>query len=158
MSDTVVLMNAGQIEQVAAPLYIYAHAETLFAAKFIGTPPMATCPPSILEGVRLDGVTLGIRPEALLLSETGPIQARVGHVEYLGADAMVECHIGAHLLLCRVPGQTELTPGAPIRLTMRPDDLHLFDSDTGRRLDTYPPEFAALFGAQNQAPMGAAPT
>lgn len=154
MSDTVVLMNQGEIEQIASPREIYARPETLFAAKFIGTPPMGTCPPAIFDGLDMPGISLGIRPEALHLSPTGPIAATVGHIEYLGADAMVECHIGTHRLLCRLPGQADLTHGAPITLTVHPDELHAFDSTTGRRLELLPAEFAALLGAQSPTPQG----
>lgn len=154
MSDTVVLMNAGRIEQIAAPKDIYARPETLFAAKFIGSPPMATCPPQVVGGIAIPNVTLGIRPEALRIARDGPIRATVGQVEYLGADAMVECRVGDHAVLCRVPGQTDLTPGAPINLTLNPDDLHVFDSGSGQRLAQLPPEFVALLGAQNHTPTG----
>jgi sn-glycerol 3-phosphate transport system ATP-binding protein len=81
----------------------------------------------------------------LQVIDCGPIKATVSHVEYLGADAMLECRIGDHALLCRAPGQTALRPGSEVSLTVHPDDLHVFHSGSGRRLDTLPPEFAALF-------------
>ena len=50
MADQVVLMNQGQVEQVASPRVMYETPATLFAAKFIGTPPMVTFSPSLLAG------------------------------------------------------------------------------------------------------------
>lgn len=154
MADQVVLMNQGLVEQVATPRQIYARPDTLFAAKFIGTPPMGTCSPAALSprlgGAALQGLTLGIRPEALHLAEYGPIAATVAHVEYLGADAMIECRIGDDVLLCRAPGQTRLLPGAAITLAAAAADLHVFDTQTGRRIDRLPPEIEALFPSQVQ--------
>ncbi|MBO9465249.1 ABC transporter ATP-binding protein [Tropicibacter sp. R15_0] len=153
MADQIVLMNQGEIEQVGTPRQIYSHPETLFTAKFIGTPPMGTCSARVL-GIARDDITVGIRPEALVLDQNGPIRARVGQVEYLGADAMVDCRIGDETLPCRIPGQIDLTPGASIHLSVARDDLHAFDSASGQRLDTLPPEFAALSAAQTTAPLG----
>ena len=48
MTDQVILMNHGQVEQVATPRKMYETPATLFAAKFIGTPPMVMFSPKIL--------------------------------------------------------------------------------------------------------------
>lgn len=153
MADQIVLMNQGQIEQVASPRQIYSHPETLFTAKFIGTPPMGTCAAPTL-GIARDDITVGIRPEALKLDNAGAIKATVGRVEYLGADAMIDCVVGDQTLACRLPGQTDLTPGTAISLRVGPEDLHLFDRDTGQRRDDIPAEFAPLFASQDTAPQG----
>lgn len=153
MADQIVLMNAGRIEQVAAPREIYSRPETLFTAKFIGTPPMGTCKASAL-GVQRNDITLGIRPEALLLDPAGPIHATVAHIEYLGADAMIDCRLGDQTLPCRVPGHTELALGAQISLSVAAGHLHAFDTASGRRLDETLPEFAALYAPQTTAPTG----
>lgn len=153
MADQIVLMNEGRIEQVATPREIYRRPETLFTAKFIGTPPMGTCKAGAL-GMKRDDITLGIRPEALLLDPAGPINATVSHIEYLGADAMIECRIGDQTLLCRVPGHAELALGAQISLSVAAGHLHAFDTASGRRLDDVLPEFAALCAPQTIAPNG----
>jgi sn-glycerol 3-phosphate transport system ATP-binding protein len=153
MADQIVLMNQGAIEQIASPRDIYSRPDTLFTAKFIGTPPMGTCSACAL-GVDRPDITVGIRPEALTLSATGPIQATVGQVEYLGADAMVACHIGDQILPCRIPGQSSVAPGAQISLSVVPEDFHVFDTASGRRIDTLPPEFAAVLSPQTTAPNG----
>ena len=153
MADQIVLMNEGQIEQVATPREIYSRPATLFTAKFIGTPPMGTCSACAL-GVKRDDITLGIRPEALLIDPAGPITATVSHIEYLGADAMIECRIGDQTLLSRVPGHTDLTLGVQISLSVAPGELHAFDTSSGHRLDDSLPEFAALYGPQTTALVG----
>lgn len=62
MADTIVLMNHGRIQQEAAPEVIYRQPTNLFAAQFIGVPPM-----NIAE-LGLDGVKYGFRPESAVLS------------------------------------------------------------------------------------------
>lgn len=153
MADQIVLMNQGAIEQIGTPRQIYGRPETLFTAKFIGTPPMGTCTAQAL-GVDRDDITVGIRPEALNLDPAGAIKATIGHVEYMGADAMVDCRIGDQTLPCRLSGKAELTPGAPVSLSVASEDLHAFETANGRRLDVLPPEFAALHTPQSTARVG----
>ena len=153
MADQIVLMNQGAIEQIGTPRQIYGRPETLFTAKFIGTPPMGTCTAQAL-GVDRDDITVGIRPEALNLDQSGPIRGTVGHVEYMGADAMVECRIGDQTLPCRLSGKAELTFGAPVSFSVAAEDLHAFETASGRRLDALPPEFAVLTTPQSTARVG----
>jgi sn-glycerol 3-phosphate transport system ATP-binding protein len=126
MADQVILMREGRIEQDAAPERLYAEPETVFAARFIGTPPM-----NILALGRTD-LLLGIRPEDIVLGARG-VEARVESVEYLGADTIVACRIGDEPALVRAAGRVELAPGAATRLSWREDAIHCFDAATGRR-------------------------
>jgi sn-glycerol 3-phosphate transport system ATP-binding protein len=128
MADQVILMREGRIEQDAAPDELYARPATVFAARFIGTPPM-----NILALGRRD-LLLGIRPEDIALGERG-IEARVESAEYLGADTIVACRIGDEPVLVRAAGRVGLAPGAATRLAWREDAIHCFDAATGRRRD-----------------------
>jgi sn-glycerol 3-phosphate transport system ATP-binding protein len=128
MADQVILMREGRIEQDAAPDLLYAKPATVFAARFIGTPPM-----NILSMRRRD-LLLGIRPEEIALG-TGGHPARVESVEYLGADTIVACRIGDEPLLVRAPGRVDLAPGAATRLSWTRDATHFFDAASGRRRD-----------------------
>ena len=74
----------------------------------------------------------GLRPEALRPAAVG-LPAQVRHVEYLGADTIVECVVADQRVLARFPGHVMLDQGAGIRLGFDPVDLHLFDG-AGRRL------------------------
>lgn len=55
MADQVVLLNQGRIEQVGSPREIYARPASLFAARFIGTPPMSVI---ALDGNLIKGSTV----------------------------------------------------------------------------------------------------
>ncbi len=146
MADQVVLLRDGRVEQDAPPAEIYATPATSFAASFIGTPPMNLLKldaDGTLEGTRFapprHAATLaGIRPEALRHAEGGvtapTIPAHVVHAEYLGADTIVACRIGASQFLARLPGRAELDAGSAVRFAYDPSELHLFDAASGQRI------------------------
>ncbi len=147
MADQVVLLREGRVEQDAAPAELYAAPATVFAARFIGTPPMniltladgprgavvaGTDGPPLLPG-KGAGLLLGVRPEDVRLAGGAGLAARVLAVEYLGADSIVACDAGGQSVGVRAQGRVTLAPGARVSLTFPPETLHLFDAATGRR-------------------------
>ena len=141
MADQVVLLNEGRIEQIDAPRAMYETPRTLFAARFIGTPPMSLFDVAALgalgETLTVDNgseLLVGLRPEAIEPADDGPIEAQVADVEYLGADTILGCRIGDETITVRTSGKRDFTPGAPIRLSFASEDLALFDKATGARL------------------------
>ena len=153
MADQVVLLRDGHIEQDGAPHVLYERPASLFAARFIGTPPMNTLAlgdgaggavirgtegPTLLPHAG-DGLMLGIRPEAVLIGGERGLPARVEGVEFLGADSLVTCAIGGERLVARVPGRAAMAAGTSIRLSWRAQDLHLFDAGEGGRRDDLAP-------------------
>jgi len=88
LADKIVVLNAGQIEQIGSPMELYNKPANTFVAGFIGSPQM-----NFIEGERLDDVqakTVGIRPEHIALSrESGDWKGKVIHVEHLGADTIL---------------------------------------------------------------------
>jgi sn-glycerol 3-phosphate transport system ATP-binding protein len=156
MADQVVLLRAGRVEQDASPAALYARPATVFAARFIGSPPMnvvlladgphggvvrGTDGPVVTDGAG-DGLLLGIRPEDVRLTDGSGMAAHVVAVEYLGADSIVTCVAGGETFAARTAGPVELAPGAPVRLAWTPSAVHLFDAVTGRRLAERRPELA----------------
>ena len=90
MGDRIVVMNAGKIQQVAAPLEIYRHPANTFVASFIGTPPMNLFAP----GTILPDKTVGIRPENITLERAPAISkdslhGKVDFIEPLGPETLV---------------------------------------------------------------------
>jgi sn-glycerol 3-phosphate transport system ATP-binding protein len=131
MADQVVLLRAGRVEADAGPAALYAAPATAFTAGFIGTPPM-----NLLRLAERPDVLTGVRPEALRIAAAG-LAAVVQHVEYLGAETIVECVVGSvgpgQRVLARLPGRVALEQGAEIHLGFDPIDLHIFDG-AGRRV------------------------
>ncbi|MBA4791180.1 MAG: sn-glycerol-3-phosphate ABC transporter ATP-binding protein UgpC [Rhizobiales bacterium] len=154
LGDRLLVMNAGRPIQVAPPLEVYHRPADIYVAGFIGAPPMNFLPARLsgdgtaatLEGGRVlpfaDGarpggegraLTLGIRPEHVEVAPDG-IALAVDLVEPLGAETILIGRLpDGQLLSVRVPGAA---PGAErilVRLPAR--HLHVFDAETGLRLD-----------------------
>jgi len=133
MADQVVLLNQGRIEQVGAPRDLYARPSTVFAARFIGTPPMnlIALQAGNIEGSGVPGgvtgTMLGVRPESITLRADG-VPAEVRSVEYLGADLVLRCAVGTQTLLVRAAGQAEARTGDVVRLHWHASDAHGFDA------------------------------
>jgi sn-glycerol 3-phosphate transport system ATP-binding protein len=144
MADQVVLMNAGRIEQDAAPATLYDKPATIFAARFIGTPPMnvvalkdLTAPPawtvkSMPDTQPREALALGVRPESIRL-EQGGLPARVTAIEYLGADSLIEASAGGARIVARLPGKSPCALGDDIALAWDDAAAHWFDLSSGRR-------------------------
>jgi sn-glycerol 3-phosphate transport system ATP-binding protein len=150
MADQVVLMRDGRIEQDATPAELYARPASVFAAGFIGTPPMSLlrlapgAGGAVVEGTEgpavapasAAGAILGLRPEEVAPADgPGGLPVRVVATEFLGAETVLTCAVGAagESLQARIAGHHLHAPGALLRLRL-PPALHLFDAATGRRL------------------------
>ena len=135
MADQVVLLNHGRIEQVGSPRDIYARPASLFAARFIGTPPMSVI---ALDGAAIKGSSVSaaplastthvaIRPEHVTLD--GDIPATVTDCEYLGADSLVRCRVGSEQITARISGQHEFISGQRVGLAWQSDAVHCFNHE-----------------------------
>lgn len=139
MGDTIILMNNGEIQQMASPSEIYKNPENLFTAGFIGSPAMNIWKLP-------DGVSLGFRPEHVrLLREKreegiclpGSIITR----EMLGAETIhkVVTEAGRECMV-RLP-EDDFFAGDSLYMHVPEERLYLFGSD-GRRIREENDEFA----------------
>jgi sn-glycerol 3-phosphate transport system ATP-binding protein len=147
MSDTVVLMNAGRVEQVGSPKELYDAPATVFAAGFIGTPPMNLLSAAdvshgdgIAPGTDQSDLLIGVRPESMQLTSGGTdfsAACQITSIEYEGSVSLV--HLvsasGARFILSHsgdeMPsGEAEVIVGWPQNAT------HLFSKRTGERIST----------------------
>jgi sn-glycerol 3-phosphate transport system ATP-binding protein len=148
MADRIILMREGRIEQEGTPEDLYAKPATLFAAKFIGTPAMNLvrladgAEGAVIRGSREPvlrgpgaGLVLGVRPEHLRLLERGGIAAEVKSAEYHGADTILEAQVGEEVVFVRALGQLRLAPGSAIRIGWDAPSIHVFDAQSGARVD-----------------------
>jgi multiple sugar transport system ATP-binding protein len=160
LGHRVAVLHQGQLQQCGTPRELYDSPVNTFVAGFIGSPAMNLCPVRLgtngaialgearvaiddaLAGVaRSNGrgdLVLGLRPESLEVGQDG-LPARVEVVEELGADAYVFCVAevdGEELkLVARTQARDVPSRGDRISLSPRPNEAHLFDSDTGERLE-----------------------
>ena len=87
LADRIVVLRAGKVEQVGAPMELYNDPANTFVAGFIGSPQMNFLKAGAL-GMRSE--TMGVRPEHIAISrDTGQIKATVSHVEKLGGETLV---------------------------------------------------------------------
>jgi multiple sugar transport system ATP-binding protein len=150
MADTIVVMQAGRIEQMGSPLELFDRPANVFVAGFIGSPSM-----NILKGrmsggaVEIGGVKLpvptganvsdgrdvlyGVRPEHLELATDG-FPADIKVVEPTGSETMVFLRFGAGELVALFRERHNFRPGDTLTLRPRAEAVHLFDPATGKRL------------------------
>ncbi|MCS0495764.1 ABC transporter ATP-binding protein [Ancylobacter sp. MQZ15Z-1] len=127
MADRIVVLNAGQIEQVGSPLELYRTPANLFVAGFIGSPKM-----NFVEGTEAKkhgAHTIGIRPEHIDIGADGPWKGKVGLCEHLGSDTFLKVDVeGIGQINVRAGGEVRLRFGDPVGLAPQQDKLHRFDS------------------------------
>ena len=155
LSDKLVVMNAGRVEQVGTPTQVYRRPATRFVATFIGSPPMNMLP-GIVDGegrVRVGDapiavadiraglkpgtpVDVGIRPEEVERGE-GPgstLDLPVDFVEELGATQLFYGTLGGAAFVVQVPTDEVAKDVKRLPLRIAPDRVHIFDRESGARL------------------------
>ena len=156
LADTLIVMNAGRVEQIGSPADIYRTPASVFVAGFMGAPAMNLLPTTVTENgsIMLDGMagnaviaqaalpqgtplTLGIRPESIILSgQPGKsLPATVDLVEELGGSRVAYCSLDGHELAVVLPSGDENLDGMTVWLTFPAGTLQGFDRVTGKRLD-----------------------
>jgi sn-glycerol 3-phosphate transport system ATP-binding protein len=153
LADRMIVMNAGLVEQIGRPIEVYGDPSSMFVAGFIGSPSMNFLPgkrvgdevdvgdgvrvalPPELRAVAGSDVTVGVRPEHLVATGSGPeFRFNVESVEALGADSLVHGTFGHGALVARVEGSATPAAGTPMSFRVAPGKLHFFDSASGKRL------------------------
>jgi len=136
MADKIVVLRAGNIEQVGSPLELYRSPRNRFVAGFIGSPKM-----NLIEGsaaAKHNAAAIGIRPEHITVSrDSGEWRGTIGVSEHLGSDTFlrVQCEgLGEEPLTVRVSGEMALGYGDSIFLTPDPAHIHKFN-DKGLRIE-----------------------
>ncbi|MEM1341089.1 MAG: ABC transporter ATP-binding protein [Pseudomonadota bacterium] len=147
LADRIVVLSAGQIEQVGSPRELYDNPANLFVAQFIGSPKMNVLDAQVKAGEFLlpgggagpiegrDGaVKIGIRPESIEVGEPGAghVDGVVDVAEYLGADTflIVDCFAAGQVTV-RTSGETHLRAGDKVSLSFLKEKLHAFDAGGG---------------------------
>ena len=126
MADKIVVLNAGNIEQVGAPLELYSNPRNLFVAGFIGSPKM-----NFIEGAEAakhNAHTIGVRPEHITVGD-GPWEGVVGLSEHLGSDSFLKVAVeGIGTLTVRAPGEVHVHHGDRVKLAPA-GKIHRFDAN-----------------------------
>jgi sn-glycerol 3-phosphate transport system ATP-binding protein len=154
LANRMIVMNAGVVEQIGAPMQVYDNPASRFVAGFIGSPAMNFLPgkvvaaalqfgedksvplPDAARGKVKDGdaMTLGIRPEHIARTQEAGLPLRIETVEALGADSLIHGTLSGIPLVVRVDGHAQPVPGSMMDIAFQRDKLYFFDSATGKRL------------------------
>ena len=158
MSDRIVVLYLGRIQQVGTPQEIYSRPANRFVASFVGTPSMnfidasltgdsnarhlalpvgvsATLDVGSLDLADGQPVVAGVRPEHITIGQGG-IPATVTLVEDLGHEAQVSFRIDETPFIARAAAGMRARPGDAIEVGFMPAAIHLFDPATGVRIET----------------------
>ena len=164
MGTRIVVMKDGFVQQIDAPVDLYNNPKNKFVAGFIGTPQMnffdaelkrdgdkytvEVCGEQVKltedkqaallrNGVPAGPVTLGIRPEHIVLAKTGGIPARVDVSEMMGSSVHLHLTAAGHDAVVIVPTlELDAIPsyGQQVSLELHEDSIHLFDRETEKSL------------------------
>ncbi|MBN9236184.1 MULTISPECIES: ABC transporter ATP-binding protein [Phyllobacteriaceae] len=156
MADRIVVMHNGNVQQVGAPLELYDKPANIFVAGFIGSPAMNFLQATMVrqnigqalftDGQKLrlpDGLplqegaslTLGVRPEDIRIVDDGPLKAEVEVVEPLGMSTQYYVRVAGEQLRIYAIGRPGLAPGQTVRLAVEPAVQHIFDPESGNRVE-----------------------
>ena len=147
ITDTIVLMKDGVLQQKEAPQEMYRKPANQFVASFFGTPPMGFLDGKVENNQIMIGssilgkaeaangeVIIGIRPESWRLSETEGIQANVTMVEVIGRDTLMTVDVEGQKVRCLIDSDYGVKVSDKVRLAVKPQAIHLFDKTSGHRL------------------------
>ena len=152
ISDLIVVMKDGVVQQIGQPQTVYDDPVNLFVAKFLGTPPI-----NIFEGNVKDGklyigedqvldaagvadqaVDVAIRPEGFILREGGALRCTLNRVEVMGRDiSVVSSHpafTGTAIRSIISAENSVNTAASTVCFDIKPGKVFLFNKETGLRL------------------------
>lgn len=153
ISDLIVVMKDGVVQQIGKPQAVYDSPVNLFVAKFLGTPPINVFDGEVKDGhlyigeeavlavpgVANQSVTAAIRPEGFTLSETGALSCDLSRVEVMGRDiSVVSTHPKSQNVTIRSIISTENavnTASQKVRFDLKPNKVFLFQKESGARID-----------------------
>ena len=150
LGDRLAVINEGVIEQLGTPIDIYERPESIFVGEFIGSPQMnfvnGTVNNNTFESkgfkINIDkkidttDAVLGFRAEHLQLKTDGEISLTIDIIEKLGADSIIYGKDKNGVTICyRENGNTKLSIGDNINLSINVDNIHLFNKNTGKRIN-----------------------
>ena len=152
ISDLIVVMKLGVVQQIGKPQEIYDNPVNLFVAKFLGTPPINVFEGKI-EGEKLyigDSAVLDapghddkpvyvtVRPEGFVPDENGPLTCDLNGVEVMGRDVSI---VGKHPALVSASIRAIVDAdyrvgvgGETVSFSLKPHKVFMFDKETEERI------------------------
>ena len=152
ISDMIVVMKLGVLQQIGKPQDVYDNPVNLFVAKFLGTPPINVFNGAVKDGKLYIGdaavletpgvadqeVTVGIRPEGFELEADGALECQLSNVEVMGRDVSVvtthpaSCNLTIRSIIdadCKVD-----VTATSVRYNLKPHKVFIFNKETEERI------------------------
>ncbi len=152
ISDMIVVMKLGVLQQIGKPQDIYDDPTNLFVAKFLGTPPINVFSGRV-EGGKLyigddavldmpdvvDGnVTVGVRPEGFVPCDDGELSCELSNIEVMGRDMSLVCKNSESLnpiVRAIVNSDINIDPSnQTVKFSLKPHKVFIFDAETEERI------------------------
>jgi len=152
ISDMIVVMKLGVVQQIGEPQKVYDDPTNLFVAKFLGTPPINVFTGRVengtvyvgddavlnVSGVEDQEVMIGIRPEGFVLDENGPLVCSLNNVEVMGRDvSVVSTHPASVNPVIRsiIDADNKVdTTNEVVRYSVKPHKFFIFNKETEERI------------------------
>jgi multiple sugar transport system ATP-binding protein len=152
ISDMIVVMKLGVVQQIGKPQEVYDNPTNLFVAKFLGTPPINVFTGVVegeklyigdsavldVKGVENQEVFVGIRPEGFILNKKGPFTCALKNVEVMGRDvSVVSNHENAISPVIRsiidADSKIDVT-SETVSYSLKPHKVFIFNKETEERI------------------------
>lgn len=152
ISDEIVVMKDGTVQQIGKPQEVYDNPVNLFVAKFLGTPPINVFQGRVkkemlyigddavlpVKGVKDQKVTVGVRPEGFVLAEDGPLVCSLSRVEVMGRDISVvsthkDCQAKSIRSIINAENKVDQTQEF-VRFALKANKVLLFAEGTEERI------------------------
>ena len=152
ISDKIVLMKNGVLQQKDDPQNLYDEPANCFVADFLGNPPINKTHGVVKDGkIVLDGdctveipgvekiadgtkVTMSMRAESIVVDENGTIETTVDTKYVIGKEVLAYLDLGAHHVRAYVPAEKELQHGEKVKVSLKKTGVFVFDEASGERL------------------------
>ena len=153
ISDHIVLMKDGFLQQVARPQELYDEPANCFVADFLGNPPInktygvVSNGKIILDGgceVELDAakslpegkkVTLSMRAEAIVIDEDlKNTEGTVIETYVMGKEVLAYVELGDYKVRAYIPAEKSFGKGQKVTVGLKKRGVFVFDAETGARL------------------------
>lgn len=147
MADRVVIMDQGEIQQVAPPKEVYDYPANTFVANFIGSPSMNLIPLDKKYGQYFLGevplhisymekdLILGIRPEDLIIDDSSQVRMTITYLEDHGSDKFITGKSNDTEIIIKDTSDIAYEIGQNIGLEIHREKSSYFDKETGKRME-----------------------
>ena len=152
ISDMIVVMKLGVLQQIGKPQDIYDDPTNLFVAKFLGTPPINVFSGCVVGGklyigsdavldvpvVEDKNVIVGVRPEGFVPNENGAFTCALSNIEVMGRDMSIVCKNDASLNpIVRAIVNSDIKVDyskVDVKFDLKPHKVFIFDAETEERI------------------------